>query len=56
LACRTAIKAGQRLTMEEMESLLKDMTNDEGGHCPHGRPTVLTLTMGELASRFGRGS
>lgn len=55
LACKAAVKAGQRLTPEEMESLLaqRDLV-DDAHHCPHGRPTSLTLSRSELDRQFGR--
>lgn len=55
MACKAAIKAGQRLTPEEMESLLAQQHLVENAHhCPHGRPTVLNLTRGDLDRQFGR--
>ncbi len=55
MACRAAIKSGQRLTQEEMQELLRQrhLVNDSH-HCPHGRPTSLTLTRGALDQQFGR--
>jgi DNA mismatch repair protein MutL len=55
LACRAAIKAGQKLTIEEMENLIKDLYNAEsGGYCPHGRPSVIVLSYHDLEKKFGR--
>jgi len=55
MSCKAAIKAGQRLTFEEMESLLAQRhLCDDHHHCPHGRPTALKLTRGELDRQFGR--
>lgn len=55
MACKAAIKAGQRLTPEEMESLLSHRYLVENAHhCPHGRPTVLNLTRADLDRQFGR--
>ncbi|MDR2456832.1 MAG: DNA mismatch repair endonuclease MutL [Deltaproteobacteria bacterium] len=53
LACRAAVKAGDRLSLPEMERLIEDMEG-AGGHCPHGRPSVYTVTLAELEKRFGR--
>jgi DNA mismatch repair protein MutL len=55
MACRAAIKSGHRLTAEEMQELLRQrhMVNDSH-HCPHGRPTSLTLSRGTLDQQFGR--
>lgn len=55
MACRAAIKAGQRLTPEEMQELLAQRhTVDDAHHCPHGRPTSLMLSRGTLDKQFGR--
>jgi DNA mismatch repair protein MutL len=55
MSCKAAIKAGQKLTPEEMESLLKERhLIDDAHHCPHGRPTALVLSRAELDRQFGR--
>ncbi len=55
MSCKAAIKAGQRLTFEEMESLLAQRhLCDDHHHCPHGRPTALKLSREELDRQFGR--
>jgi DNA mismatch repair protein MutL len=55
MACKAAVKAGQRLKPEEMESLLAQRhLIDDAHHCPHGRPTALVLTRSELDRQFGR--
>jgi DNA mismatch repair protein MutL len=55
LACKAAIKAGQRLSRIEMEELVDRLFATElPGHDVHGRPTILRLTPDELARRFGR--
>ncbi|MDR2353839.1 MAG: DNA mismatch repair endonuclease MutL [Deltaproteobacteria bacterium] len=55
IACRAAVKAGHPLNFEEMEYLLKDMAEAiSGGFCPHGRPSVIKLTLTELERKFGR--
>lgn len=55
LACKAAIKAGQRLSTEEIESLLAQRhLIDDAHHCPHGRPTALVLSRQELDRQFGR--
>ncbi len=55
MACRTAIKFGDPLTHEEMVGLIKEMDKTEGiVTCPHGRPTMLPLTFGDLEKMFGR--
>lgn len=55
MSCKAAIKAGQRLSFEEMEALLEQRhLCDDAHHCPHGRPTALKLTREELDRQFGR--
>ena len=55
LACKGAIKAGQPLSRLEMEELVDRLFATElPGHDVHGRPTILRLTLDELARRFGR--
>jgi DNA mismatch repair protein MutL len=55
MACKGAIKAGQPLSRAEMEELVDRLFATElPSHDVHGRPTILRLTMEELARRFGR--
>jgi DNA mismatch repair protein MutL len=55
MACRGAVKAGDRLELEEMVSLLKELSPREHPHtCPHGRPTMIEITREELEKRFRR--
>ena len=55
MSCKAAIKSGQRLTPEEIDSLLAQRhLVDDAHHCPHGRPTALTLSQQELDRQFGR--
>lgn len=55
LSCKGAIKAGQRLVPEEIDSLLAQRhLIDDAHHCPHGRPTALVLSRHELDRQFGR--
>mgnify|MGYP002630228183 CR=1 FL=1 len=55
MSCRAAIKSGQRLTLEEMQELLRQRhLVDDSHHCPHGRPTALILSRGTLDQQFGR--
>ena len=55
LACRAAIKAGDRLSQEEVDALVRDRRAvRESHHCPHGRPTSLTLSRQELDRQFRR--
>jgi DNA mismatch repair protein MutL len=55
LACKGAIKAGQRLSQEEISELFDRLFATElPYHDIHGRPTVVQLSLGELHRRFGR--
>jgi len=54
-ACRAAIKAGQRLEVEEMRELVgRLLTATLPAHDVHGRPTIVQLPRDELERRFGR--
>jgi DNA mismatch repair protein MutL len=55
MACKAAVKAGDRLTQDEITSLLeqRDLYQDTH-HCPHGRPTALFFSRDELDRMFGR--
>jgi len=55
IACHSAIKAGQKLTVIEMQSLIDRLFACENPYiCPHGRPIVLKYTLEDLAHKFGR--
>ncbi|MCR9115775.1 MAG: DNA mismatch repair endonuclease MutL [bacterium] len=55
MACKAAVKAGDRLTPEEITSLLEQRhLCHDAHHCPHGRPTALVFSRHELDRRFGR--
>lgn len=55
LACKAAIKAGDPLSQAEVDALVRDRRLvAESHHCPHGRPTSLTLSRQELDRQFRR--
>jgi DNA mismatch repair protein MutL len=55
MACHGAIRAHQSLTVQHLEALLKQLAACRNpAHCPHGRPTWITVSLGELEKRFGR--
>jgi DNA mismatch repair protein MutL len=54
-ACRAAIKAGHKLDDSEIRELLANRKRFETtSRCPHGRPTTLTFSLGELEKQFKR--
>jgi len=55
MSCKAAVKAGDRLSTEEIDALL-DLRHlcQDAHHCPHGRPTALVFTNEELDRRFQR--
>jgi DNA mismatch repair protein MutL len=55
IACKAAIKAGDRLAAEEITALLAQRHHArDSHHCPHGRPTALVFTREELDRQFKR--
>jgi len=55
VACRAAVKAGDRQSTPEAEALARRVLNDEAvRYCPHGRPVCFELTRKELEKQFGR--
>ena len=55
MSCKAAIKAGDRLTPEEIDALLEQRhLAQDTHHCPHGRPTALVFTREELDRQFKR--
>jgi len=55
IACRAAVKAGDRLKREEMEELVRKIPSlDNPYTCPHGRPTAIKLDKAFLEKIFGR--
>jgi DNA mismatch repair protein MutL len=54
-ACRAAVKARDRLTVQEIERLVIDLARAEMPYtCPHGRPTLIFMGFKELDKKFGR--
>ncbi len=55
MACKAAVKAGDRLSKQEITHLLAQREKVErSSRCPHGRPTTLRLTIEDLDKQFGR--
>jgi DNA mismatch repair protein MutL len=54
-ACHSAIRAGEELSMEKMRALLEQIKAERLSFtCPHGRPTIVRLSKGELDKQFKR--
>ena len=55
MACKMSIKAGDRITIEEMENLINDLRQCENPfNCPHGRPTIIYYSLSDLEKMFKR--
>lgn len=55
MACKAAVKGNNRLSMEEAEKLLDELITLENPYCcPHGRPTIISMTKTEMEKKFKR--
>ena len=55
MACHSAVRAGDHLTVEEMESIIQQLADTHDPHtCPHGRPTSLQLKNSHIELEFRR--
>lgn len=55
MSCKAAVKGNNRLSVQEAEALLDElMALDDPYHCPHGRPTIITISKYEMARKFKR--
>lgn len=55
MSCKAAVKGNQKLSRQEAESLIAELlTLENPYHCPHGRPTIISMTKYELEKKFKR--
>ncbi len=55
MACRAAVMGGDVLTIQEMEKIIKELSETENPYtCPHGRPTMVKVTVDDLDKMFKR--
>lgn len=55
MACKAAVKGNNRLSLEEAESLIDELlTLENPYHCPHGRPTIISMSKYEIEKKFKR--
>ncbi|MCI9142731.1 MAG: hypothetical protein HFH87_08925 [Lachnospiraceae bacterium] len=55
MSCKAAVKGNHRLSTAEAEALIDELlTLDNPYHCPHGRPTIVTMTKTEMERKFKR--
>lgn len=55
MACKAAVKGNMRMSKEEVKTLLTEMMElDNPYNCPHGRPTIISMTKYELEKKFKR--
>ena len=55
IACHSSVRAGQTLSVDECKSLIRQLEKAElPNTCPHGRPTIVQLTVGDLEREFKR--
>ena len=55
MSCKAAVKGNQKLSRQEVEALIAELlTLENPYHCPHGRPTIISMTKYELEKKFKR--
>ena len=55
MSCKAAVKGNNHLTYAEIEELIAELlTLENPYHCPHGRPTIISMTKYELDKKFKR--
>jgi DNA mismatch repair protein MutL len=55
MSCKAAVKVNHHLSNEEARALIEELlTLDNPYHCPHGRPTIISMSKYELEKKFKR--
>ena len=55
MSCKAAVKGNNHLSFEEAKALIDELlTLENPYHCPHGRPTIISMTKGEIERKFKR--
>ena len=55
MSCKAAVKGNQKLSRQEVEELINELlTLENPYHCPHGRPTIISMSKYELEKKFKR--
>ena len=55
MSCKAAVKGNDKLTLQEIDSLVEELlTLDNPYNCPHGRPTIISMTKYEIEKKFKR--
>ena len=55
MACKSAVKGNNELSYAEMEALIDELlTLDNPYNCPHGRPTIISMSKYEIEKKFKR--
>ena len=53
--CKAAVKGNQSLSLSEFDALVEELlTLDNPYNCPHGRPTIISMTKYEIEKKFKR--
>lgn len=57
LACKKSIKAREKVDAKSAMKIIEDLKNCKDSlHCPHGRPTIIEITLDDMVRKFGRSS
>ena len=55
MSCKAAVKGNNRLSAREVDALISELlTLENPYHCPHGRPTIISMSKKELEKKFKR--